>query len=276
MKNFIKNLLLGVVGVIWICKPVPYETLSYHIHQRENNVSKVFIVERGGGKGTDSSSCFVPFGTSSSQSCNPDPRFPDSLGGEGEGGGSGGSSGGDSPDNSKVPPKTEWKKDPDWWEGYQSDPEKKKKQEELQTCLVPEEEVSLEYEISDSEEIYDKEFDDSDDEQSDSNIMYAGYRSAKDDDYSNFVYKYKYSTSPSRFARFLRRVSYANKKEAELFSKDRTQDDLKSASEINPTDKRLKDKMWRHPDFFGLTKPKSSSKTPKEDFFKQHEKDAKK
>lgn len=133
-------------------------------------------------------------------------------------------------------------------------------------------EVCLDYEISDSEEIYDEE---SNDKQIYSNSMSPGYKSAKDDSYTDSVYQYKYSTSPSRLDRFLRREIYANKKEHELFSKNRTQDDLTSASKINISDKRLKDKIWRHPDFFGFKKSKSSSKTPKEDFFKQHGEDAK-
>lgn len=142
-----------------------------------------------------------------------------------------------------------------------------------QISEVPE--VSLDYEISDSEEIYDEESNDSDDKQIYSNSMSAGYKSAKHDSYTDSVYQYKYSTSPSRRARLLRREIYANKKEHELFSKDRTQDDLTSASEINIPDKQLKNKIWHYPDFFGLTKSKSSSKTPKEDFFKQHGEDAK-
>lgn len=142
-----------------------------------------------------------------------------------------------------------------------------------QISEVPE--VSLDYEISDSEEIYDEESNDSDDKQIYSNSMSPGYKSAKHDSYTDSVYQYKYSTSPSRLGRFLRREIYANKKEHELFSKDRTQDDLTSASKINISDKRLKDKIWRHPDFFGLTKSKSSSRTPKEDFVKQHGEDAK-
>ena len=68
------------------------------------------------------------------------------------------------------------------------------------------------------------------------------------------VFQYKYSLSPSHFNRFLRREISANKKEHELFNKNRTEDDLTSASEINISDERLKNKLWRHPDFFGFTK----------------------
>jgi len=93
--------------------------------------------------------------------------------------------------------------------------------------------------------------------------MSPGYKSARDDIYTDSVYQYKYSTSPSRFDRFLRREVYANKKEHELLNKYRTQDDLTSVSKTNIPDKLLKDKLWRHLDFFGLTKLNSSSKTLK-------------
>lgn len=112
-------------------------------------------------------------------------------------------------------------------------------------------EVFLDYEISDSEEIDDEE---SKDKQIYSNSMSPWYKSAKHDSYTDFVYQYKYSTSSSRLNRFLRREIYPNKKEQELFSKDRTQDDLTSPSKINISDKRLKDKICSHPDFFGLKK----------------------
>ena len=136
-------------------------------------------------------------------------------------------------------------------------------------------ELSLDYEISDSDEIYDEEPNNSDDKQIYLNNTAPGYKSAIKDDYTDSVFEYKYSTSPDRFERFLRREAYANKKEHELFNKDRTQDDLTRASKTNIPDRRLKEKLWRHPAFFDLIKPKSRSKTPKEDFFKQHGKDAK-
>ncbi len=133
----------------------------------------------------------------------------------------------------------------------------------------------INYEISDSEEIWDEESNNSDDKQTYLNSMSPSYKSALNDSYKDSVYQYRYSTSPGRLDRFLRREVYANNKEYKLFNKDRTQDDLTSASRINITHKRLKDKMWPHPEFSGLIKPKSSLKTPKEDFFKQHEEDAK-
>jgi len=133
----------------------------------------------------------------------------------------------------------------------------------------------LDYEVSDSEEIYDEEYNTLNNKQIYSNGILPGYKSAIDDSYTDSVYQYKYSTFSSRFDRFLRREIYANKKEHELFNKDRTQEDLIRASKINIPNRQLKNKLWRHPDFFGLTKPNSQSKTPKEDFFRQHGEDVK-
>jgi len=62
----------------------------------------------------------------SGQSFNPKPRLPYV------------SSGG-SFDDTSVPPKSEWKTDPNYWSNYQSNPDewKKKKQKELETCSIP-------------------------------------------------------------------------------------------------------------------------------------------
>jgi hypothetical protein len=54
MKDSIKVCILGVFSVIWICKPILYETMAYRIHQREETVSKVLPVGRAGGQGADS------------------------------------------------------------------------------------------------------------------------------------------------------------------------------------------------------------------------------
>ena len=54
MKDSIRICILGVFSAIWICKPIPYETLAYRIHQREETVSKVLAVGRAGGQGADS------------------------------------------------------------------------------------------------------------------------------------------------------------------------------------------------------------------------------
>jgi hypothetical protein len=137
-----------------------------------------------------------------------------------------------------------------------------------ETIEVPE--VSLDYEISDSEEIDDENYNHSEDKRIYLNSLSDGYKSAKNELYTDSVYQYKYSTSPSRLASFRRREIYANKKECELFSKDRTQDDLTSASKVHISDKRLKDKLCRHPDFFGLIRSKSSSKTPEDHLFSTH------
>lgn len=145
-KDVLRVSILGILTVIWICKPIPYETLSYHVYQREESVSKVLVVNQGGGRGADSNN-FVPMnpvstgssqgsgqGQGSGQSFNPNPRIPYSLGGEG------GSSGGGNFDDNNVPPKSEWETDPNYWSNYQykSEDWKKKKQEKFETCLVPE------------------------------------------------------------------------------------------------------------------------------------------
>ena len=85
MKNSTRIFILSLFTVIWICKPIPWETLAYRIHQREETVSKVLALGRAGGQGADSNN-FVPMdpisrgsGQGSSQSFNPKPRLPYSL-----------------------------------------------------------------------------------------------------------------------------------------------------------------------------------------------------
>ena len=95
------------------------------------------------------------------------------------------------------------------------------------------------------------------------------------DDYNEVVYEHKYSTSPERLDRYLRRQEHANKKEQEIFSQERTDEDLKAASEVGLPDPRVKDKLWRRPKFFDLEKPQTRSATPKEDFFKEYGDEAK-
>ena len=56
MKNEIRIFILSIFSTIWICKPIPYETLAYHIHQREETFSKVLAVAPGGGQGEKSNS----------------------------------------------------------------------------------------------------------------------------------------------------------------------------------------------------------------------------
>jgi hypothetical protein len=54
MKDSRRIRILGVFSVIWICKPIPYETVSYYINKREETVLKVLAVGRAGGQGADS------------------------------------------------------------------------------------------------------------------------------------------------------------------------------------------------------------------------------
>ena len=157
MKKDIFVIIL--VSIIWICKPIPYETLAYRIHQREETVSKGLAVASGGGQGENSNS-FIPMdpisrGSSqgSGQGFNPKPRLPYSLGGEG------GGSGGGSFDDNNVPPKSEWETDPNYWDNYQYDPSewKKKKQNEPETCLIPQNKAGIDELPNSLEYLYDIE-----------------------------------------------------------------------------------------------------------------------
>jgi len=56
MKNGTRIFILSIFIAIWICKPIPYETLAYRIHQREEILSKVLAVAQGGGQGENSNS----------------------------------------------------------------------------------------------------------------------------------------------------------------------------------------------------------------------------
>lgn len=48
MRNKTWSFLLSIFSAIWICKPIPYETLSYPIQKREETISKVLTVNPGG------------------------------------------------------------------------------------------------------------------------------------------------------------------------------------------------------------------------------------
>ena len=56
MKNGTRIFILSIFSLVWICKPIPYETLAYRIHQREETVSKGLAVASGGGQGENSNS----------------------------------------------------------------------------------------------------------------------------------------------------------------------------------------------------------------------------
>ncbi len=51
MKNETQSFLLSIFIAIWICKPIPYETLSYPIDKPEETLSKVLAVHPGGSQG---------------------------------------------------------------------------------------------------------------------------------------------------------------------------------------------------------------------------------
>lgn len=132
---------------------------------------------------------------------------------------------------------------------------------------------SLDYDPSDSEEVDDEEFDFQQDKELYPNRKSKGFQVAQDDTYQGAVYQYKYATTPERLARYERREIFANKKEEILFSTPRTEEDLDAASKVELSDRRLTDKVWRHPGYFNLERPpkgSASSRTPKIDFFSKH------
>ena len=51
MKNEKQSFLLSIFNTIWICKLIPYETLSYPIYKKEETISKVLAVNPGGSQG---------------------------------------------------------------------------------------------------------------------------------------------------------------------------------------------------------------------------------
>lgn len=51
MKNETWSFLLSIFSAIWICKPIPYETLSYPIYKGEETIWKVLAVDPGESQG---------------------------------------------------------------------------------------------------------------------------------------------------------------------------------------------------------------------------------
>lgn len=51
MKNETWSFLLSIFSAIWICKPIPYETLSYFIYKDQETISKVLVVDPGENQG---------------------------------------------------------------------------------------------------------------------------------------------------------------------------------------------------------------------------------
>lgn len=133
MKDSTRILILSVFSIIWICKPIPYETVShrqYVRHQHQKTVNKVLDIPYSGGRESTSNS-FVPqyrgdpgdrqgSGQESSQGFNAKPRLP--FGPAGDNGSGGSSGGGGSFDDNNVPRKSQWETNPDYWNNYKYDP----------------------------------------------------------------------------------------------------------------------------------------------------------
>ena len=59
MKDSTRILILSVFSIIWICKPIPYETVSYRqyvLHQHQKTVNKVLEIPYSGGRESTSNS----------------------------------------------------------------------------------------------------------------------------------------------------------------------------------------------------------------------------
>ena len=59
MKNSTRIFILSIFSIIWICKPIPYETVShlhYVRHQHQKTVNKVLEIPYSGGQESTSNS----------------------------------------------------------------------------------------------------------------------------------------------------------------------------------------------------------------------------
>ena len=145
MKDSTRIFILSVFSIIWICKPIPYETVShrqYVRHQHQKTVNKVLEIPYSGGRESTSNS-FVPqyrgdpgnrqgSGQESSQGFNAKPRL--TFGPAGDNGSGGSSGGGGSFDDNNVPRKSQWETNPDYWNNYKYDPNSFKNKENNQEC----------------------------------------------------------------------------------------------------------------------------------------------
>ena len=56
MKNSKRIFILSVLSIIWICKPIPYETVVYRQYVRHQHQKTVHKVTYGGGRESTSNS----------------------------------------------------------------------------------------------------------------------------------------------------------------------------------------------------------------------------
>lgn len=140
MKNSTRILILSLFSIIWICKPISYETVSYrqYVRDQDQSVKKVLEIPYSGGRESTSNS-FVPLyrgdlgdrqgsGQESSQGFNAKPRLPFGPAGDN------GSEGGGSFDDNNVPRKSKWETNPDYWYNYKYNPNSFKNKENNEEC----------------------------------------------------------------------------------------------------------------------------------------------
>ena len=137
MKDLRRIIILSFFSIIWVCKPIPYERLSY-----QKTANKVFEIPYSGGQESHSSNFIPPqyreyksdtrLVEGSGQEFCPNPQLR--LGAVGNSG-SGGGGGGGSFDDNNVPPKSEWETNPDYWQNYKYNPNSLKKKNNEQCEL---------------------------------------------------------------------------------------------------------------------------------------------
>ena len=145
MANLRKNLIIVMLfSIIWVCKPIPYERLSYQsdVRHQLKTTNKILQGFRHGGQESNSVNFIPPqyreyqSDTSSGQGqeFSTNPRLGlgaagnsgSGLGAAGNSGSGGGGGSFDDNDDNNVPPKSEWETNPSYWENYKYNPEKKR------------------------------------------------------------------------------------------------------------------------------------------------------
>ena len=144
MKDSTRIIILSVFSIIWICKPIPYERLSTHQHQKT-----VIEIPYSGAQPTKSNNFIPPqYGQYSSD--------PGSVTGSDQESSQGfcpkpslrlGAGGGDSFDDNNIPPKSSWETNPKYWDNYKYDPNSFKNTKKEEECKL-EQEVEEEFNVS--------------------------------------------------------------------------------------------------------------------------------
>lgn len=141
-----------------------------------------------------------------------------------------------------------------------------------ESCSIDNFEYDIELDDSSSDvEEYEDEYLFEQDRKLYPNAQSVGYQVSKKGSYTRDVYNHKYKTTEERYQRFLKRQIRANKQEHLLFSQPRPQEEIDVAKTVQWL-KNLKNKVYRHPEFFGLERPEypDSEKAPKVRFLREN------